>query len=311
MKLLLPVLLLASTAGAQTARFELAPEAPTALIGAPVEISGTAAFPSRFSLQTGLTGQDTGAFEIVSVEAGAPRTEGALASVPVRLKVAVFALGEVTLPALNWTLRAADGSESVLQSPPVRLKITGPKVEEGADIRDIAGPFAVRVWPWLLLAALAAAGLLAWGWRAAARRRQGGLAEPAAPPDNRTPDEIALDELRQLAGLELPVKEYYDRISDILRLYLERRYELPALRMTTGDLTRRLAGTPATVEARGMTRNLLERCDLVKFARYLPADEDRRKDVNSAGHIVVLTRPPKPETLTPGQAEPAAGGPPA
>ena len=226
-----------------------------------------------------------------------------MTSVPVRLKVAAFALGEQTLPALNWTLRAADGSSSILESPPVRLKITGPKIEEGADIHDIAGPIDVRIWPWLLAAALAAIGLLAWAWRSWKRRVPGQAAAGATPPDPRTYDEIALDELRALAGIDLPLKEYYDRISEILRLYLERRYELPALRMTSGDLHRRLRETQASVEARGMTRTLLERCDLVKFARYLPADDDRRKDVNSAGHIVVLTRVPKPEPVPP-----ASGG---
>ncbi|HBL16781.1 MAG TPA: hypothetical protein DD417_08535, partial [Elusimicrobia bacterium] len=96
----------------------------------------------------------------------------------------------------------------------------------------------------------------------------------------------ALAEIDALLRMGLPVKEYYDRISDILRLYFERRYGISALSMTTYDLHRRLLQLQADPQARSWIKALFTRCDLAKFARLLPGEEETREDAESARRIV-------------------------
>src|SRR5262249_46017098 len=103
--------------------------------------------------------------------------------------------------------------------------------DETADIRDIAGPESVPrdLRPWYLAgAALAALLALALGWRWLRRRRRA----VAAALSPRPPHEIAVDALRALRARRLPeageFKEFYSALSDIVRRYLEDRFQVRA-----------------------------------------------------------------------------------
>ena len=128
----------------------------------------------------------------------------------------------------------------------------------------------------------------------------GALAEP---PDPRPPHQIALDELDALPGLELSVKDFYDRLSDILRGYLERSLRVPALQMTTYDLQRSLSRTALDPALRGRLKSILDRCDLAKFARFLPAPEEYSRDIEEAKGIVRAAMPPGERTAAGGVQE--------
>ncbi|MFH1723520.1 MAG: hypothetical protein ABII00_02745 [Elusimicrobiota bacterium] len=272
-----------------TGSFRWETPAGPVLIGSPFEVVGAVESPDPLELLAPVESQDTGPFKILAAEMGPPEPRGGASTQPLRLRLTAFDIGEQTLPELRWRLRGPDGAERTLTSPPLRVTLSSPAPGPGdtGDIRDIKGPLVPRLWPWALLAALLLLTAGAAGFRRWRRSRRpveiGGF---TGPSDTRTPEQIALDELDALLGQGLPVKEYYDRVSDILRLYIERRCGLLALSMTTHDLQRRLIAAQIDPEARALTKSLLDRCDLAKFARFIPGEPESRSDCETAKRIV-------------------------
>jgi hypothetical protein len=87
--------------------------------------------------------------------------------------------------------------------------------------------------------------------------------------------------LRELEAIPLPtessngVEPFYTRVSDVVRRYLELRYQLPAPEQTTAEFLEALRRSPQLPpEQQKILRELLQRCDLVKFARAQPSRED-------------------------------------
>ena len=147
-----------------------------------------------------------------------------------------------------------------------------------ADLRGEAGPFDIEPeparWGWVIafvivgMAALAGAGL---ALRGVVRRREEARLHPPLPP----PHETALAELARIreSGLldEGRTAEYTDRVSDVLRLYLEERFALPAPDRTTEEFLDEVARAPILDrERKRFLAEYLAQCDLVKFAAHLP-----------------------------------------
>jgi hypothetical protein len=99
--------------------------------------------------------------------------------------------------------------------------------------------------------------------------------KPAEPP--KLPREIALDEL-ELIATEIETMNPYAfsiRVSDILRHYVTDQYALPVTRQTSVEFLTALAKTsPFSASEKSLLEDFLNRCDLIKFARYeaTPAD---------------------------------------
>lgn len=291
------LLLVACAAAGRAEEFVLNPSSDTVLIGLPFELTGLARIPADAALAAGEK-PDTGAFELLAVELGKPSLGDGVKTIPVRVRAAAFGLGEQTLPPLPFSIARPDGFGGRTELEPLRsgsvtLTVRPPQpslTDKKGDIRPIRGPYSPARWPWLTAAAalLAAAGAAAYAWL---RRRRTAPAAAAPPPDPRTPEEIALEELERLPGSGLPVKELYDRLSDILRLYIRRRCAIDALAMTTGDLQRAMIRAATEPQARARTKALLERCDLAKFARFSPQDGEVQDDCKTAKEIVCLLSP--------------------
>lgn len=98
----------------------------------------------------------------------------------------------------------------------------------------------------------------------------------------RLPHEIALDELLQLAREDLPgkgeIKLFHQRISDILRRYIERRFDIHAPEQTTEEFLENLKKKGTLDKEFGRTlEEFLSHCDLVKFAEHRPDMEEIRE----------------------------------
>lgn len=92
----------------------------------------------------------------------------------------------------------------------------------------------------------------------------------------RTPHEIAYEQLEQLSKKGLvpagKMKEYFSELSDIVRHYLENRFDLRAPEMTTEEFLLFARDVSSLADAhRGSLRDFLISCDLVKFAKYTPS----------------------------------------
>lgn len=100
-----------------------------------------------------------------------------------------------------------------------------------------------------------------------------GGAKPLLPPHVE-----AIRRLEALRNQKLPQngrhKQYYSGITDILRAYLERRWEIGAMEMTSSEIIGAVDVPHRAGEIDdkryGDLRNLLDVADLVKFAKFVP-----------------------------------------
>jgi hypothetical protein len=158
------------------------------------------------------------------------------------------------------------------------------------DIRDIKPPIVIPngwEWLWLTLAALAVLGVLVFAWWLWKRK----LSQvPVVPP---IPAHIrAKQALAQALELITQPKEFCIRVSDTVRLYLEERFNFRAPERTTEEFLRELRATNLLTD--GQKESLgqfLESCDLVKFAKYEPGENELRELHSSAVRLVEETEP--------------------
>ena len=95
------------------------------------------------------------------------------------------------------------------------------------------------------------------------------------------------------------IKTYHIRLSDILREYVEGRFGVDAMEMTTGEVLDGLQRTDADRRAVGDVRRVLDRCDLVKFAKLRPAIPECRELFPLARRVVDVTTPVEPAPAGP------------
>jgi len=161
-------------------------------------------------------------------------------------------------------------------------------------IEDIEGvvdmPRGPLAW-WLLpVMGLVSIGAAVLGWFLACRQRAKNLIRVFRPAH-----ELALARLKDLRAERLVergfVKRFYERISGILRHYIEDRFELRAPERTTEEFLEELQGTSAFPEAdRKVLEDFLTHCDLVKFAKHSPTSEQIERTFDLVGDFIGRTR---------------------
>ncbi|MGR3294151.1 MAG: BatD family protein [Candidatus Scalindua sp.] len=107
--------------------------------------------------------------------------------------------------------------------------------------------------------------------------------------------QIAYNELESLRAMDLiskgQIKEYYYRLSNIVRHYIENRFDLMAPDRTTEEFLAEMAVTGKLSEVhKELIGNFLEHCDMVKFAAYGPDSREIENSLNSAKKLVDETR---------------------
>lgn len=109
------------------------------------------------------------------------------------------------------------------------------------------------------------------------------------------PYQLAMQRLEHLRGENLwqngQEKEYYTRLTDILRDYLQGRFGINAMEMTSQQITRILSQNEATRMPNKRMKQILEIADFVKFAKVRPLPDDNARALAEAVNFVEETRP--------------------
>ena len=84
-------------------------------------------------------------------------------------------------------------------------------------------------------------------------------------------------------------KAFYSGITDTLREYIDARYEIGAMEMTTAEIMKELKKTDVTEDLQAGLKELFERADFVKFAKYTASDEDNAAALPLAVRFVTST----------------------
>ncbi|MBE0539567.1 MAG: hypothetical protein IH620_07630, partial [Ignavibacterium sp.] len=104
---------------------------------------------------------------------------------------------------------------------------------------------------------------------------------------------LTLSKLEKLEKEELWqkgfVKDYHSRITEIIRDYFEKQFNLPALEQTTTDLLKLLSRHPSGIKVLDITSKFLNNADLVKFAKFIPLEDVNLEMMTQAKEIVTKT----------------------
>lgn len=177
----------------------------------------------------------------------------------------------------------------------MRVKIA--PADTTAKIFDIIKPYKApltpgEILPWVLLALLAAA--LVWGIIFLIRkiRKRKTNDEPVKNPD--PAHVIAFRDLEELKAQQLwqkgEVKLYYSRLTEILRQYLENRFGVFSLEMTTSETLEELVKTGFRKDDRyNSLKTILNGSDLVKFAKYKPEPSENEDHFTNSWKFVETT----------------------
>lgn len=158
------------------------------------------------------------------------------------------------------------------------------------DIRDIKPPIEIAdglIWLWWGLIALAVMVGAILLWRILKKRQTNIVLPPPIPAHVR-----AKQKLEQALALIAQPKPFVIAVSDTARAYLEERFNFHAPERTTEEFLRELAGTKLLLpEQKESLGGFLASCDLVKFAKYEPGENELRELHSSAVRLVEETEP--------------------
>ncbi len=152
------------------------------------------------------------------------------------------------------------------------------------EFHDIAPPVDYSlISPWLIFLGmfvlLTAIGLIVWFVAKSFRR----------PTPPQSPRERALALLEQIRGQITAIDPYRFsiRVSDILRRYVTEQFGLPVTRQTSVEFLNGLRGSsPFSDDEKSLLEDFLNRCDLIKFARYEATTSDSESLLEEAIRFV-------------------------
>lgn len=205
----------------------------------------------------------------------------------------LYQIPEFVYVAGNDTVRS---NELALKVIPVRVSEKDSiddyaSTSEPADksILDFLPDFIYDFW-WLIFILIAAiAGML----YLLKRYRKEGHILPKKPEP--TPYEVAISSLISLKEKKLweqgMEKEYFTKLTEILRIYLYGRFGINAMEMTSRQILASLSKNPEIKEKRSYMRQILDMADFVKFAKVRPLPDDNVASYNNALRFVEETKP--------------------
>jgi len=208
-------------------------------------------------------------------------------------ELTTYTVGMYTLPPLSVIVRSPEGTESTLQTLQhfVEVQSVVPEGDPLEELRDIKGPlslkgFSMNLWLVFLLLGLMMVGVIFL------KRRDRKLSAPPAPP---LPPHVvalrALDEIAKMNLLQRDVKEYYFRVSGVLRRYLEDRFGVNAPEQTTEEFLETISKDHIlNTDQKETLRSFLEQCDLVKFAKLTPDSLEAKRIHQTAREFVLQTQ---------------------
>ncbi len=272
------------------------------MVGDPIRVTITVRLPEGDDVA--IPRQSFAPFELHHQEHHDRPVEGGRREYVFEVTLLALEPGQLELPALRLRVVTADGSVGSVSTEPQTISIGSLLANEpDAELRPPTAPLPVMQDDYTLAWILATIGgilltaLLTWlvarWWN-----RRPKKAAPPPPPKPAWETALAkLTSLKQRRGRLLEDGkhvELVDAVSDALREYFGARYDFNGLESTTDEVLARLRNVGLGAGMQNEITVLLGECDLVKFAKALPNEEQCERMIEGAIGIVRGTMPGRP-----------------
>lgn len=202
-----------------------------------------------------------------------------------------FLSGEYVISSMEvafWKDGEEETEAHIIETPEVNIAVKSilPEDLEEVKLNEIKPPVpfprSYNLWIWLGVGSVLIVGGITVAVILIRRRKKVEEVWSQRVPAH----ELAYAELRRLVAEDLvkkgEIKVFYQRLSGIVRYYIENRFGLRAPEQTTEEF---LTGLEAAQEFPGtykpLLKTFLNHCDLVKFAEHQPRAEDIQRTFDS------------------------------
>ena len=284
------IILLSTSSWAQTS-FSVEADTNRILIGEQIRLQIKAELTGSDSIQWPPLTDSLAAFEIIKKGSIKEEIRGEAKILKQEVWVTSFDSGYAFIPALS-----ARAGDQILESQAIGVMVGMPEVEPQQDYYDIKEPLDPPVNWWLVAGLILALLVLGVAIYFLIKRLQKRRSTGKLPPEaSMSPYEWAMAQLDVLKNDELwqqgEVKEYYSRLTDILRLYIEKEMGKPAMESTADEVIDIISELKPGDE-------LMERCESlmmlsvgVKYARQTPGEKDHRESLVTLEHFLEAFKP--------------------
>lgn len=190
-----------------------------------------------------------------------------------------------------------------LWSEPLSLNVVQPfEVDTALAITDIKDIQDAPIWWWgiirwiLLGLLLIGLGIGIYYLVRYIRKHRTGATEEEEQAPLRPAEEVALEKLDEIKAEKIwqdgKVKEYHTELTDVIREYISRRYEVSSTEKTSDETLRELK--PLMKEQKDLfdrLRKMLSLADLVKFAKWTTTPDENESALLTAYDFVRETTP--------------------
>ena len=211
------------------------------------------------------------------------------------LLITSFDEGEYELPSIMVGRLSNDGMIDTLVFDPIRVEVKTMPVDTATFVpHDIKGqiryPLTVEeVLPWLAAFWILAVAVIVTVCLVMMRKRKDDPAYVRQDPAHI----VALRKLDTFRGNKMwaPEKQkaFYSGVTDALREYISSRYGISALEMTTAEIFADMKNADVPKELLAEVKELFERADFVKFAKFVASDDDNASVLPLAVRFVTET----------------------
>jgi hypothetical protein len=283
---------------AQQLHVEAGFDTNSAIIGNPFVFKVSSEFSKDILLEMPLFSEElnknieiVGAPDFDSVE-----TEAGKLRIIHKYEVVVWDSGTYSIDSVPFSFQSGEFIDT-LYSIPSTVYVGFMDIDTTGTVRDIkplmkAPVLFKEVIPWILVfLGVGILALVVWFFLFKTKEeRKQVFAKPALPPHVK-----ALNGLDELAEKKLwqagELKEYWARVSEILRTYLKERYGFNALEILTGEVisySTRFIGDEGVVES---IKFILVNSDMVKFAKFETTPEENELAIEKAYSVILKTKP--------------------
>ena len=287
--------LLSSTVFAQEVRLTAKTEVDTFKLGSWINVQVEGKFDATVDTIAPVLKDSVGLLEVVKAERNVTEPKWLI-------RLTTIDSGKIFLPPIEFDYKVkGDTNTHKAYTNSLLLNITGVTIDPKGDIKDIKPPMNA---PWLfedflpyliaLIVVAALAGGLYYYWRKK-KQKQDLLAniKVVIPPHREALTALRVLEEKKLWQQGL-VKQYYSEVTEIIRHFFERRWDIIALELTTDEILLQMKHIPEALKVWKEMDSFFITADLVKFAKYEPSPAEHENEMRSAYEIVRMMVPKAP-----------------
>ncbi len=241
---------------------------------------------------------DLGQFEVKDINPGLTQTtEDGKKQRTITFTLSTYFTGEFEIPPFNIDFRTESGQTGQVRTAPIRINVNPitPEDSEDLDIKDIK-PQATLAGLSRLPMILTIAGIILllivigyWLWKRWTRPKEGLESTVKLSPQEQALQALAaLRENREYIENKL-FQDFSFRVSEILRNYIQQRWGIPAMDETSHEIVSNLDRVGVSANLLTDFQSFFEGCDLIKFAKHEPQDEEMTELIDQAENIVKAT----------------------